>query len=269
MSTHLLIIDGQQDFCDGPCEGSLAVPGAYNDMSRLAQWISRQHMNIDAIHASMDCHRIMDIAHPAWWVNDKGNSPTPFTIITAKDVEDGLWNTRQMQSAERSLSYVQTLEHQGNYPLCIWPPHCLMGSSGQSLHPDVFNAISHWENAHSQQVNFVTKGTNPWTEHFSAIKAEVLDQSDPETLVNSKFIETLRAADTLIIAGEALSHCVKSTVQDLCDILGTDAVKKFVFLTDASSSVPGFENSGEEFLNKMAKLGMTLTSTREFSAKPQ
>lgn len=33
---RLLIIDPQNDFCDGPSNGSLPVAGAYDDMTRLA-----------------------------------------------------------------------------------------------------------------------------------------------------------------------------------------------------------------------------------------
>jgi len=263
MPTHLLIIDPQQDFCDESCNGALAVPGAYQDMKRLADFVRRSALKIDAIHVSMDCHRLLDIAHPAWWRDAHGNAPDPFTIISAQDIQDGIWTVSRPETAERSLQYVKTLADQGNYPLCIWPPHCLQGTQGQSLHPDLASALLEWEQGQTKQVNFVTKGLNPWTEHYSAIEAEVQDPVDVGTYTNMDLILSLKDADAIIIAGEALSHCVKSTVEDLVRHMGDETTKKFIFLEDASSSVPGFEHLGTNFIQTMTDKGMRLKTTKE------
>lgn len=264
MRLHLLIVDAQQDFCDGPCNGALAIPGAYADMTRVARMLGRLGDRIDAIHVTMDAHHTVDIAHPAWWRDAAGNAPAPFTIITARDIETGAWTAREPACRERSLRYVRQLETQGNYPLCIWPPHCLIGSAGQSLHPELFAALTAWETAHLGQVDFVTKGDNPWTEHYSAIRAEVADPEDAGTLPNIDLLQALDAADTVAIAGEALSHCVRSTVFDIARALGFDHLKRFVFLTDASSSVPGFEAYGDAFLAEMQRRGMRMATTDTF-----
>lgn len=266
MSLHLLIVDAQQDFCDGPCHGALAIPGAYDDMSRVARMIGRLGARIDAIHATMDAHHTVDIAHPAWWMDATGAPPPPFTIVTAQDIESGLWKPRDPARRERSLRYVRQLEVQGNYPLCIWPPHCLIGSAGQSLHPELFAALTAWETARLAQVNYAIKGTNPWTEHYSAIRAEVADPEDAQTLPNLDLLQALDAADTVLIAGEALSHCVRATVGDIARTLGHDRLKRFVFLTDASTSVPGFEAYGEAFLTEMRSRGMRMSTTVAFGA---
>jgi nicotinamidase-related amidase len=85
----------------------------------------------------------------------------------------------------------------------------------------------------------VTKGSNPWTEHFSAVKAEVPDPEDPTTQVNTRLIQTLEDADLILLAGEAETHCVMNTVADIADFF-SDAkyVEKMVWLTDATSPVP-------------------------------
>ena len=261
MSLHLLIVDAQQDFCDGPCNGALAIPGAYDDMNRLARFIRRAGPRLDAIHATMDAHHTVDIAHPAWWRDAAGESPAPFTIITTRDIEAGAWLPRDPKHRERSLRYVRQLEVQGNYPLCIWPPHCLIGSSGQSLHPELFAALTDWETARLAQVHFAIKGDNPWTEHYSAIRAEVADPEDARTLPNLELLQALDAAGTVIVAGEALSHCVRATVTDIARSLGFNCLKRFVFLTDASTSVPGFESYGEAFLTEMRSHGMKFATT--------
>jgi len=266
MTLHLLIVDAQQDFCDGPCNGSLAIPGAYEDMCRLAAMIRRLAPRIDAIHATMDAHHSVDIAHPVWWRDAAGESPAPFTIISSADIEAGIWTTRDPARRERSLRYVRQLETQGNYPLCIWPPHCLIASAGQSLHPELFDALCLWERTHLAQVDYMVKGSNPWTEHYSAIRAEVLDPEDAGTLPNVDLLRALDTAETLVIAGEALSHCVRATVSDIARALGHESLRRFVFLTDASSNVPGFETYGDAFLADMRERGMRLSTTTAFLA---
>ncbi len=264
MSLHLLIIDAQRDFCDGPCKGSLAIPGADADMSRLAVMVRRLAPRIDMVHATMDAHHAMDIAHPIWWRDDAGDSPAPFTIITAADIENGIWTTRDPARLTRSLDYVRQLQAHGNYPLCIWPPHCLIASTGQCLHPQLFEALCDWESIHLAQVNFASKGSNPWTEHYSAIQAEVPDPADAGSLPNTALIQALAKADTVAVAGEALSHCVRATVCDIVDALGDDWLKRLIFLVDASSSVPGFEAESAEFLEKMRGRGMRVAETTNF-----
>ena len=60
---------------------------------------------------------------------------------------------------------------------------------------------------------------------------------------------------------EALSHCVRATVTDIARSLGFNCLKRFVFLTDASTSVPGFESYGEAFLTEMRSHGMKFATT--------
>ena len=68
--------------------------------------------------------------------------------------------------------------------------------------------------------------------------AEVPDASDPATSLNTAFLDVLAEADIVAIAGEALSHCVMSTVSQIADNIGEEHVNKFNILTDCSSPVP-------------------------------
>ena len=113
-------------------------------------------------------------------------------------------------------------------------------------------------------VNFVTKGSNIFTEHYSAVKADVPDSEDPATQLNTDLIQKLEQCDQVIIAGEALSHCVASTVRDVAAELGTEGAEKLVILEDCSSNVPGFESLGDAFLHDMSQLGMTIANSADF-----
>ena len=73
MKLHLLIIDPQNDFCSP--HGSLYVPGAEEDMGRLARLIDRLKNKIADIHVTLDSHRMIDISHPGWWRDSNGHQP--------------------------------------------------------------------------------------------------------------------------------------------------------------------------------------------------
>ena len=95
------------------------------------------------------------------------------------------------------------------------------------------------------------KGTNPWTEHYSALMAEVPDPDDPRTQLNRGLLDALDRAELLLIAGEAGSHCVKATVEDLAQHLPGGKLSRVVLLTDCMSPVPGF-NAGQTALHACA-----------------
>lgn len=269
MKIHLLVIDPQHDFCTGTGaggeKGSLVVTGADKDMERLAAMVVRLADKIDDIHITLDSHRVWDIAHPIWWKDSNGNHPAPFTMITVADVEAGKWTTTRPGFYKRSLAYLKALESGKRYPHVIWPEHCLIGSWGHGVIPALLDATHVWERRQGGIVDFVTKGSNPWTEHFSGVQAEVPDPSDPGTQINTGLIATLETADVILLAGEARSHCVANTMRDIArNFSDPKYVEKVVLLTDATSDVGGFEKFGEDFLKEMVAKGMQTSTTVDF-----
>lgn len=272
MKIHLLVIDPQHDFCNK--NGSLFVTGADADMKRLAGFIDRVRDKIDDIHVTVDSHQEVDISHPLWWKDSSGKHPGPFTMISPADVADGRWNTSMPGAFKRSLDYLRTLEKNKRYMHTIWPEHCIIGSEGHTVDPDVRAALHGWCTKHFALVDYVTKGSNPWTEHFSGYKAEVPDPSDPTTQPNTRLLKTLEEADVILLAGEALSHCLAHTVRDVAaDFADPRYVEKMVLLTDASSpvadppAVPGlFTGLAKQFVADMIAKGMKTTTTSQFLA---
>jgi nicotinamidase-related amidase len=261
---HLVVIDPQRDFCDP--HGSLFVPGADEDMKRLAKLVQTCADRLADIHVTLDSHRKVDISHPIWWRNSTGDHPDPFTTISVEDVEQGRWTTFVPAMYDRSLQYLRGLEAGGRYPHVIWPYHCLIGDEGHALSPEVAGALQTWEERFAV-VDFITKGSNPWTEHFSGVQAEVPDPEDPTTQLNTGFIDTLQRADVILMAGEALSHCLANTVRDIItQFSAPDLVSKIHLLTDASSPVTGFEPYADDFLRDMTAVGMQTTTTSAFIA---
>ena len=125
--------------------------------------------------------------------------------------------------------------------------------------------LSEWESNSFALVDYVTKGSNIKTEHYSAIQADVPDPQDPSTQLNIGFIQTLESVDQIVIAGQASSHCVANTVRDIVNNFGDPSyAKKITLLTDAMSPVTGFEQFETDFFDDMKKLGVNFSTTEDF-----
>lgn len=283
MYRALLIIDPQNDFCKAPKiqmvpikgtvgdlaerhipGGSLYVPGADKDMERLAAFIMENALEISDIYVTFDDHAYLDIAHPMWWMDKEGAPPDVFTIITRKDVADGKWIAQVPNYQEWSEFYLKKLEEQGNYPHVIWPYHCIAGTEGAAMVDVLQNALREWEETRFNSPVIVRKGQNPLTEHYSAVAAEVPIEGFPETLVNQDLVKELQLFDQVVVAGEALSHCLANTVRDL--IKNEVNPKKIIILSDCTTSVPTFEELGQKFQKEMEAIGVRFMTTEEFNA---
>jgi nicotinamidase/pyrazinamidase len=267
---HLLVIDPQNDFCDLPASylpqdpvtrqpraPALPVPGAHQDMQRLAGLIHRGRSGLTAISITLDSHHRFDIAHPTFWIARDGQPVAPFTQIEAADVRAEKYLPRHPAALPLALNYLDRLEAAGRYKLMVWPVHCEIGSWGNNVHDDVRAAYGAWEQASLGIVAKLAKGSNPWTEHYSAVMAEVPYADDPDTQFNTKFVNTLAEADQIYVAGEAGSHCVKATVEHIADHFG-DQAAKLVLITDCISPVTGFEAQYQGFLKAMQARGVQL-----------
>ena len=258
----MLIIDTQVDFHPG---GTLAVSGANEDSHNIATFIETHLDDIHQINITLDSHQRYHIAHAIFWQNVTGESPAPFTLITAEDIRTQKWTPTDTRLIDYAIHYTESLERHGRFTLCIWPEHCIVGSPGHAIQGEVHDALMKWTAHHKQAVNYVLKGTNCFTEHYSALRADVEVPSDPTTRVNSDLIQRLQRASKVCICGEALSHCVNFTTRDLVEHWKLDEMAKLHVLTDCSSPVPGFEAAGETFLRDMKSAGLTLALSSENS----
>ncbi len=259
---HLLIIDPQNDFCDlpPPAAPALPVPGAHQDMLRLASLIEQGGAGLSAITITLDSHHRYDVAHPTFWRTADGAAPGPFTQISATDVRAGRFVPRDAGALPRVLSYLDALESAGRYQLMVWPVHCEIGSWRHNVHDAVRAAYNAWEEGRHAVVAKVGKGSNPWTEHYSAVMAEVPDPSDPASQLNRELIASLSHADAIYITGEAGSHCVKATTEHIADHIDP---RKLVLVTDCMSPVTGFEAQYLEFAQAMQRRGARLATSAE------
>ena len=275
-ASQLLVIDPQNDFCDvpdayrpidaltgAPVAPALPVAGAHADMLRTAQFISAAGSWLDEITVTLDSHHQVDIAHPTFWQAADGQAVAPFTQITAAQVRAGAFLPRDPAALPRALAYLDGLESRGRYVLMVWPVHCEVGTWGHDVHADVRDAYNRWERGRLRNVRKVSKGENPWTEHYSAIQAEVPDPQDEHTQLNAALLGALDRAELLFIAGEASSHCVRATTEHIVANLPGGRPERLVLLTDCMSPVAGFEAQHQAFLDDMRAKGVRLATSTE------
>ncbi len=233
--TLLLVVDMQVDFCHQG--GTLFVPGAANDIRRLIGFIFRNAGKITHITCSLDSHLPLQIFHPAWWIDDEGQHPEPFAIISEKNIENGKW--KPVFQKEWSVQYVKRLQQDAKKKLTIWPYHVPIGGIGNALDPELWSAVFWHSVARKSQPTWWRKGSIPQTEHYSMLKPEIEIPGEPKGVLSSDFIKTLAEYDFIFLAGEAASHCVLETAEDLVEIFQDqpEQLKKVFVLEDCMSPV--------------------------------
>jgi len=235
-------------------------------MLRVGELISKAQSCLEAIAITLDSHHRLDIAHPPFWRKGNGNAVQPFTEITARAVREGEFVPYDGALRERVLSYLEALEARGRYKLMVWPIHCEIGTWGNNVHEFVQHAVHAWEERRGRHADYFFKGENPWTEHYSAAMAEVPLSDDPNTQLNRALLDWANAAETLVIAGEASSHCVRATAEHLWENLlpqTSEHFERVLLLTDCMSPVPGFEAHAQAFFTDAAARGVRLVTSVE------
>jgi nicotinamidase-related amidase len=264
----LLAIDVQNTFCIPDFElfvGGQSGRGAVEDNQRLCEFIYRNLGAITEIVATLDTHTAMQIFHPIFWVNQAGEHPIPAaTMITLDAVQQGIWQVNPAVAhslaqgdysalQRHALHYTQRLTENGKYPLTVWPYHSMLGGIGHALVSAVEEAMFFHGIGRKSQTRFELKGGNPLTENYSVLRPEVLDGAEQQAIAqpNQPLIQNLLQFDAVVVAGQAKSHCVAWTVDDLLtEIQAQDPTlaKKIYLLEDCTSPVvvPGVVDFTEQ-----------------------
>jgi nicotinamidase-related amidase len=282
----LIAVDVQNTFCIPEFElyvGGRSGTGAVDDNRRLCAFIYRHLHRITQICPTLDTHQAMQIFHPLFLVDPQGQHPAPFTLITPEDFQTGRWKFNPALAPQLGLDpeyvqqhllhYVKTLRAGGKYDLTVWPYHAMLGGIGHALVSAVEEAIFFHSVARQTQPDFQIKGNHPLTEHYSVIGPEVWQGPDgrPIAQKNTIFIKTLTEFDAVIIAGQAKSHCVAWTIDDLlADVRQQDRTlaQKVYLLEDCTSPVvvPGvidYTDQADEAFRRFAAAGMHLVRSTD------
>jgi nicotinamidase-related amidase len=282
----LVAVDVQNTFCIPGFELYVAGrsgTGAVDDNRRLCEFIYRNLNVITQICPTMDTHQIMQIFHAIYLVNDEGEHPAPFTLISVDDIERGVWKFNKALNdsfqidehfgQNHLLHYTKKLKDGGKYDLTVWPYHAMLGGIGHALVASFEEAIFFHGVARYSQPDFHVKGDKPFTEHYSVVGPEVKEGPQGEELArkSEKFFNKLLQFDAIIIAGQSKSHCVTWTIDDLLeDILEKNRllVEKVYLLEDCTSPVviPGIIDYTEQAntaFQRFADAGMHIVQSTE------
>jgi nicotinamidase-related amidase len=288
----LLAVDVQNTFCIPGFELFVAGrsgTGAVNDNQRLCEFVYRNLDAITRIIPTMDTHQAMQIFHAVYLVDETGEHPEPLTLVSVEDVERGRWRfnpalcwnlgVTEEQGRQYLLHYVRSLQASGKYDLTIWPYHAMLGGIGHALVSAVEEAVFFHTLARHSQPEFEVKGSNPFTEHYSVLGPEVTEGPKGEALAdkNGQLVAKLLEFDAVIIAGQAKSHCVAWTIDDLLEgLLARDEAlaRKVYLLEDCTSPVvvPGvidYTEQADAAFRRFSEAGMhVVRSTDPMSTWP-
>lgn len=296
----LFVIDGENDFCasgtepdnwpwpyGGRRQGSLFVKGADKEAQAVGDFIKKNKGIISKIHATLDAHHKNDCAHHTAWKGRDGKSPGPFTLVSHDDVKKqiliprfafGVWHGTPIPSVDWALKYTDALAKNGRNVLTLWPEHCVIQTWGACTYWPLQEAYDAWCERNGGWIDWITKGQWPFTEHYSALLADVPDDTRKETQLNADVINDAFAADLIIWTGWAGSHCLKWTALDAVNMFGAGKnpfLEKSIFASDASAPVPNppfpnapnFEQWRIDFLNEVKNRGARVMTLAEISAE--
>ena len=274
----LLAVDVQNTFCIPGFElfvGGRSGTGAVDDSRRLCEFVYRNLGTITQVFPSLDTHHAMQVFHAIWLVDEAGNHPEPYTLVSAEDVESGRWRVNEAVAdalgldrgyAARHLAhYTRALAGGGKYDLTIWPYHAMLGGIGHALVPAVEEALFFHSIARYSQPEFQVKGDQPLTEHYSMLGPEVTEGPDGERLggLNTALIEKLLEFDAVVVAGQAKSHCIAWTIDDLLEheTVRLQLAERTYLLEDCTSPVvvPGtvdYTDEADAAFERYAEAGM-------------
>jgi nicotinamidase-related amidase len=276
----LLLVDCQNTFCTPGYELFVAGRsgnGAVEDSKRICKFIYRNMGIISNVIVSMDTHKIMQVFHPFFLVDSDGNHPDPMTIVSPEDVESGKWvvnpdialniRDKDYDSLQKFLHhYCKELAESGKFQLMIWPYHSMLGGIGHALVSAIEEALFFYGIARKRQPKIEIKGENPLTENYSIFRPEVTEDEKNRQIAseNKPFFDNLLSHDRIVVAGQAKSHCVAWTMEDLLTEIKSrdpELAKKIYLMEDCSSSVviPGtvdFTDKADEAYQKFSDEGM-------------
>jgi nicotinamidase-related amidase len=282
LKVAVMMIDAQNTFCIPGFE--LFVQGAPDDNERLARFLYTNARYITKMIPTMDTHIAMQIFHPSFWNDAAGNTVSDYTQIGLDDLNNGTYvvNPATVAALDRGYaqvtsyarSYVESLEKKGKNKLMIWPYHAMMTGIGHALVSVVEEAIHFHGILRNSNPDIRIKGGHPLTENYSVIEPEVTTYEHNGTTIviapssGAAFVQTLMEYDVVIIAGQAKSHCVAWTIEDMLRNIATKdpaLAQKVYLLDDCTSPVVtpayDFTNDANAAFARFAQAGMHIVQS--------
>ena len=274
----LLLIDPQVDFCEG---GALGVPGGRQALTNVGSFIDCRGEKLDDIVRTFDQHHRRHIAHPhEYRLCSNGQIPDPFNALQEENGEIligtlddkgfhpfGKVRRRLPDDTAWTLRYLKELRTGDRYPHMLWPPHCIIGTPGACARPEIVQSVANWEDEYAAVSPAIAKGSGIRSEHFGALRAEVIDPEDESTQTNPYLLALLQnpRVTRIYLAGLARGHCLANTAMDVDKEFGGDEFcQKCVLLTNGTADVENMDWLGDKFVDNFVGRGMKTALTTDF-----
>ncbi len=288
---RMLVIDHQYDFSFE--DGSLFVAGrsgrgAMNDSANTAEFIYRNIGLITSITPTLDthhqfqvfypsAHEFRDGSHPDTWYEPKAEQFASGELHASRMMADALGVTQDWLSKQWRHTG-ETLEKTGRYGMILWPEHCMEGSHGHQIAAAINDARIFHGFVRSVMNEPVVKGMNPFTENYSVFKPEVMTTWEGRKLhgvrKNDELLDRFSyGSDMVIVTGEASSHCLMWSVQDLLteifDVYEMPELAKNIYiLEDCTSPVvvpngPDHTNAANAAFDEFRNRGVNIVKSTD------
>ena len=245
MKNCLLIIDAQNDFVQP--SGALYVPGATQDMSNVMNLLKDHGSQFNEIVVSLDLHQHLDIGHPDFWVDSNGVHPIPFTTISPTDFNK-TWFCASERDKKDTEVYFKSLEIR-NKTHTVWPEHCVIGTKGSNIFEPLLNELEIWSKHHKKPIIYVIKGLFRLSEFHGIFGPSVEFPSfGKDAMFNYELQRFILQFDNIVVTGEAKSHCVGDSLEQLISGHEELTCGKIKILEDCMSNIVSFEHDVFETL---------------------
>jgi len=238
MKNLLFIVDPQNDFVLE--NGMLPVPNAKQDMARLISFIGVYGKEIDDVLISLDAHSVIHVGHPSFWQMKDGSEVKPFTFVDKVMLK---------KITPRFCEVYVKADIKKNGPVMIWPEHCIKGDHGYCVYTPLMTVLNDWQVKCGKPIRFVEKGQDIRFEMHSAFSRGK----------NLDVLKDISGYDRVLVCGEALSHCVKQTVDDMVKYFDVLDKTQIIVFNDCTSPIPGFDMT--EWTKQMKEKGVVFTES--------
>jgi len=239
MKNNIVLLDPQNDFFSK--NGILYSEKNEEQIKKIVDFLNVYKNIFDGMVLMCDSHYLMDISHPNYWIDFENNHPKPFTEITKKEVK-GRKYVVYMPSAPKeifeekqkmAIEYMESLEFVSKKHI-IKPPHCLIGSWGHNIYPEIMEQITQWSSIKGRDCQIVLKGLYQHTEHFGAFEAVVPNPNVPETMLNQGILQYLDNFENVYLFGpkDVLLETVKQLTECAEQIPAHDIYDRYIIITD-------------------------------------
>jgi nicotinamidase-related amidase len=229
----------------------------------------------------MDTHHSLQIFHALFLVDQDGEHPAPNTMVSHRDVLDGRWQVNPAAARAVGLEpeeandylayYTGQLAEKDRFELTVWPYHAMLGGIGHALVSGVEEAVFFHSQVRQTYPDYHLKGQQIQTEAYSAVGPEIEQDQHGRTLKQKStfLIDLVQRSRSVFIAGQAQSHCVAWTINDLAEQIQAEdpgLAEKVYLLEDCTSpvvipEVVDYTEEAEAAFQRFKKAGMKVVTS--------